>query len=433
MRLVPVVSVSVSVVVVVVAIGLAGPAVAFDKGDVCTLKAPLLVTINRPEGKVETTLDPGTDVEVVVVGDEGRTRINTGDAKGAVATRDLEAACAGTLRTCRLTRELLLFEKNRSDSRSWKLKPGASLSVLRTGKVWAHLRIDDLEGFAKTDELRPACPIAGELKITEAEPTEEVERGEGPGVLLLPLLLEGAAPAGTADLLAEAFFDRLIYYRPDAARLPTLDGSVPEENWKKHVQASAVRARSAGLAYVVVGKLGVESAGDKGVLVVSLALVEAASGTVIKALRARPTMRPEDLWAENTLAVMLPLMRTAPGARQPSGPKPAPSSKQGSRQNATSTTTANASAGPAPWFANPWGYVALGTAAAAGVGSGVVGALANADNDAANDTAPVDDDRSTLREQALVKSIASDSLAIVAGVAVVTTVVVFASRTGMEQ
>ena len=114
------------------------PAAAMDKGDVCTLKAPLLVTINRPEGKVETTLDPGTDVEVVVVGDEGRTRVTTGDAKGAVATRDLEAACAGTLQLCRLSKELMLFEKNSSDSRSWKINPGAALSVLRTGKVWAH-------------------------------------------------------------------------------------------------------------------------------------------------------------------------------------------------------------------------------------------------------------------------------------------------------
>ena len=412
------------------------PAAALEKGDVCTLKAPLLVTINRPEGKVETTLDPGTDVEVVVVGDEGRTRVSTGDAKGAVATRDLEAACAGTLQLCRLTKDLFVFEKNRSDSRSWKIKQGAPLSVLRTGKVWAHVRVDDLEGFAKADELLPRCPLVGNSGVVketgEPAPTEEVERGEGPGVLLLPLLLEGAAPAGTADVLAETFFDRLAYYRPDAARLP-MEGA-RQLNWKKHLQDSAARAKNAGLGYVVVGKLAVESVGDKGVLVVSLALVDTGSGATVKAVRARPTLDPDDPWAETMLGVLLPLMRTAPGARQPELPKP----KRGTQGAVDGPalpvrTVANATPPPSPWFANPWGYVALGTAAAAGVGSGVVGALANADNTAANDTPPVNDERSALREQALVKSITSDSLAVVAGVAAVTTIVVFASRAGMAE
>ncbi|MDP2344924.1 MAG: hypothetical protein Q8O67_28520 [Deltaproteobacteria bacterium] len=422
---------------VVVVVGLSAlPAFALEKGDVCTLKAALMVTINRPEGKVETTLDAGTDIEVVVVGDEGRTRINTGDAKGAVATRDLEAACAGTLQMCRLTKELILFEKNRSDSRSWKIKQGAPVSVLRTGKVWAHVRVDDLEGFAKADELTPRCPLISGSDVKETgEPgaTEEVERGEGPGVLLLPLILEGAAPVGTADVLLDSFFDRLAYYRPDAARLP-IEGA-RDLNWKKHVADSAARGRGAGLAYVVVGKLAVETVADKGALVVSLALVDTASGATLKAVRARPTMKAEDTWAESTLFVLLPLMRTAPGARQPEGPKFAPQKgpKAGAVTPSTNAGSANASAGPAPWFANPWGYVALGTAAAAGVGSGVVGALANADNTAANEAPPVDDDRSTLRESALVKGIASDSLAVVAGVAVVTTIVVFASRAGMAE
>ncbi len=440
------------VVVAVAGILVSLPAQAMDKGDVCTLKAALLVTINTPDGKIETALDPGTDVELVVVGDEGRSRINTGDAKASVATRDLEAACAGTLQLCRLKDELLLFEKNRSDSRSWKIKRGAPVSVLRSGKVWAHLRVDDLEGFAKADDLKTRCPLdAGGRIKDDAEPiTDEVERGEGPGVLFLPLLLEGAAPAGVADQLAEGFFERLTVYRPDAGRLASEGdrSSTGAAAWKKHVADSAARARRAGLAYVVVGKVGIEAAtvapggaaaggGGGANLVVSVAVVDSQNGLTLKAVRTRPLTaanKPVEGWADQLLASLLPPLRAAPGGRLPAPPK------TGTKPTSTTTpeqplTVREASATPAaaPWFANPWGYVTLGGAVAAGVGSGVVGALANTDNTAANDTPPVDDQRSALRSQALGKAVASDALAVTAAVATVATVVVFAGRVGMAE
>jgi hypothetical protein len=438
-----------AVVVVALALGLSAGAHAFERGETCTLKAPLLITINTPAGTLETTLDPGGDVEVLAVGDEGRLRVGTGDAKGSVATRDLEAACAGTLQMCRLSQEMLVFEKNRSDSKSWKLKAGAPVSVLRTGKVWAHVWVTDIEAFAKVDDLRPRCPLnggGGAVKETGAEPvTEEVDRGDGPGVLFLPFLVEDGAPIGIADQLADVFFDRLAVYRPDAARLAD-DGDRTTKNattWRKHVTERAARARGAGLAYVVVAKVGVApkdanagAAAGSG-LVVSLVIVDAKTGTTVgKGLRARPSGRADDPWADTLLYTYLPLLRQAPGARLPPAPKASATTTPTSTTPSTSptsptSTTASIGAEPVPWFANPWGYVALSGAVAAGAAAGVVGNLATVDNAAANAAAPVDPERRALRESAFVNAVAADSLAVVAGVAAVTSVAVFATRAGI--
>jgi hypothetical protein len=429
-----------------VALFAAPAAWAFERGDVCTLKAPIAMTINDRTGRVETTLDAGTDVEVVAVGDEGLLRISNGDTKGSVATRDLEAACAGTLQMCRLNAELIVYERNTSESRNWKIKRGAPVNVLRTGKVWAHVRIESLEAYAKADELNGRCPLerGGSLLAAGEEPvTEEVERGEGPGVLLLPFLVEGAAPLGVADTLSDTFFERLDFYRPDAARLgDDGDRKLESGGWKKHVNARAARARGASLSYVVVAKLAVDPAPaaspTAATLVLSLAIIDAKTGATVKGVRAKPTLKPEDTWADTMLGVLLPLMRQAPGARMPAPPKlpatqPTSTTTTPTTTTAPSPTMANATPAAWPWFGNPWGYVALGGAVAAGVGSGVTGALANADNDAANAAAAVSDDRQALRSQALVKAVASDSLAVVAAVAAVTSVVVFAGRVGLAE
>ena len=200
--------------------------------------------------------------------------------------------------------------------------------MLRTGKVWAHVRFDDLVGFAKADELLPNCTLMsgkkGSIRETEESAIEDVDRGEGPGVLLLPLLVEDGAPAGTADVLLESFYDRLAYYRPDAGRLP-LEGA-RELVWKKHVQDSAARALKAGLAYVVVGKLGIEEGAKPGFLL-SMMLIETATGTTLKAVRARPTLNPKDTWAESSIKALLPFLSTAPGVRQPQVPKLPPATR----------------------------------------------------------------------------------------------------------
>lgn len=418
------------IVMLVLIVAAALPAGAVEKGDVCRVKTALPMIVNRPQGRIETSVDRGVEVTVLAVGDEGRSRVTTGDATGSVSTRDLEAACAGTLQLCKVVDDVTLYEKTRSDSQAWNMKPGAMVSVLRSGKVWSHVRSEDLEGFVKADELRGRCALeTGGVVVDTEEPelTEEVERGEGPGILFLPFIIEGAAPVGDVDDVGDLFFDRLGAYRPDAARLPlTIDR---KSRWRTHAESARARARATGFAYALIGKVGVEDDGGKGVLVLSIALLDTKSGRVLKGARVRPTARIDDTWPENVLSALLPLTASAPNGRTPPPPaSPMP----------TTTPTADAPGpviddGPTPWFANVTGYVFLGLTAGAGVGAGVVGMMAMDLNDRANATPPVDEARGALREQALPFAIASDALTVAAVGLGITTVAVFASRAGLDE
>lgn len=410
------------------------PSWAMERDETCTLQAPLPIIINRPEGRLEATVDRGVEVTVLVVGDEGRSRVTTGDATGSVATLDLEAACEGTLQVCRLEKTVMMYAKTRSDSQAWRLKPGATLSVLRSGKSWAHARVDDLEGFIKAEDIKGACRgIAGGALENTAEPeiTVEVERGEGPGVLFLPFLLEGATPAGAADGIGDLLFERLAAYRPDAARLP-LSTARAAGTWKAHVQTASAQARAAGFAYVLVGKVGIESIDGKGALVLSTAMVDAKASKIIKGVRMRPTTRLDDPWPEHLLATVLPLIADAPGGKVPAAPRGPVTTSPTTPGTTAPKTMGSALAEPAPWFANPWGYLVAGGAVAVGAGAGVAGWLSIDENAAANGTTPLDGARGERRERALQLGITSDALTAAAVVTGIATVVVFASRAGMD-
>jgi hypothetical protein len=438
-----------SILAFLVVVVVASSASAMEPGDKCKLKTPLEITMNRAGGVIEESLDVGTVVELLSVSDQnGIARITSGDVKGNVAAVDLESACTGTLRTCTLSSAIIMYEQNRSDSKSWRVKPGADVSILKKGKTWAAVRVGDLQGFVKTDEVGPACaakkaaPDSDDGNNTSEAPTtpaaqESVDRGDGPGVLFLPFGLDGAAPAGSADALAEALWERLSYYRPDAARLGA-DASARDKPWKDLVAASAKRAHGVETAYVIVGRLSIEAPSpdapleDKNLL--QLAVVDSKSGHVLKGVRIRPTTKASDPWAEKVLADLLPAMATAPGAKVPTkadklevpaAPQPTPGSPPAKHTDATPTP-------PTPWFANGWGYAALAGTALFGAGSGVAGRLALDDNARANDTVQIDPRRATLRNGALGEAITADSLGVVAVGAGVTTIVVFATRAGLS-
>jgi hypothetical protein len=403
---------------------------ALDRGDVCTLKAPLPMVVNRKQGRVEATIDRGVDVTVVTVGDEGRTRVTTGDATGSVATRDLEAACAGTLQVCKLTQPVTLYAKTRSDSQAWRLKTGGLVSVLRSGKVWAHVRVDDLEGFTDATDLRDHCVIdAGGSVSDAAEPelSEEIARGEGPGILWLPFIVEGAAPVDDVDAVGVLFYDRLAAYRPDAAPVPL---NLPRTSkWKAYAEAARTRAKASGFAFAMIGKVEVADIEGKGTLVASIAIIDAKSGRVLKGVRIKPTTRFADLWPEIVLSALLPYAGSAPNSTPVVAP---PEEPLPMLQTPPPPPRPLQIVEDAPWFANPWGYVTLVAAVGAGVGAGVVGSMAMEANDAANAAPPISDDRASLRRQALPLALGADGLAVVGVGMVVATVAVFASHAGMD-
>lgn len=445
-------------VAVVLTVSLAAP--ALERGDTCVLKSPLAVAIKQKAGRLESTLEKGTAIEVIGVSDGGSARIRAGELKGDVSAADLEGACSGTLRLCRLTSEVMMFEQNRSDSKSWRLKVDATVSVLKKGKTWAAVRVGDLRGFVKSDDIQGACtadPSAvapksngGSASEPEVDPNvEAVERGEGPGVLLLPFALEGAAPAGNADTLLGALFDRTAFFRPDAARLPLDDGTARTLDWRALVQAGAKRAKGADTAYVIVGRLALEAAkpgaaaGTTGGAPASaerhllqLGVVDAKKGIVLKAIKIRPTLDVRDNWADKALAALLPLVAAAPNSKMPV----VEGGFEIARVNETDSPVppkaplkpVDEEHGPTSSIANPWGWAAIGGAAALGAGAGIAAVLALDENERANAISAANPESAERRNTALTEAITSDALTVAAVGVGVTGLVVFATRAGLD-
>jgi hypothetical protein len=417
------------------------PARALDVGQSCTLKAPLPASVTTGRGTAESMLDRGAEVSVVFVGAEGRSRVSTNGMSAVVASSDLDAACAGTLRLCRASSLFLLYEHNRSDSIASSVPPGTPVSILRAGKVWAHMRAGAVQGYATVADIGAHCRSDDASALNEADSTgpatEIVERGEGPGVLFMPFLLEGGAAAGVADSLGEGLFERLSYYRPDVGRLaPTAERTGA---WKQYLTHASERARAAGLAFALVGRVGPDDAAgaakDAG-LVVSVALVDSATGRTVKGVRARPGAGDvAHAWTEPVLLALVPLLPAAPGSRLPvdrsvTPARPTPAADAGPGPTTTVRTTGET--WHTPWFANPWGWLTLGGAVAAGVGAGVVGNGVVTLNDAANATAPIDPQRQALRSQAWQQALVADALTGTAVVVGVGALVVFAAGVGVD-
>jgi hypothetical protein len=433
-----------SLVVVVTMLAMAPGAHALVAGDACSLKATLPVIVQSGGTNVPTTFDAGTDVRLLYVEDSGgRGRISNGAVRGVVTMRELEAACAGTLRLCRATSAFSLFERNRSDSRSWPVSPGTAVSVLRAGKVWAHLLVAEKEGFATVVDVNGRCSAddGGATEPSErphaddasGAPVEDVERGEGPGILVLPFVLDDGAPVPVADRLAATFDEHLRTYRPDVGHLPLLGSRTVA--WKDHVDGAIKRARAVGLAYALLARVSPEPAGkaDGGGLVVSIAVIDVASGKTLKGVRAHPTSLDDDSWSDPALASLLPAIAPAPGGRLPSVH---PTTATTTTEPASSTTPKVATTGEgwsAPWFANPWGYLALGAAIGSGVGAWYVGQAALEANAAANATPSIDDKRAERRADALQQAVIADGLTATSALSGIAAVAIFAARVGIGE
>lgn len=421
----------------------AAPSMAVESGDTCKVRAQLKITMKGAAGTIDATIDRGTLVEVLSVGDQGFARVRAGEMVGSVSTLDLESACTGALRTCKLKAPVLMYEENRSDSKSYRLKEGASLSILKRGKTWAAVRIEDLSGFVKTDDVAKSCVAdddGGDTKGggDQGAGIEAVDRGEGPGLLVLPFHVEGAAPIGPADALLDVLFDRTLYFRPDTGRVG-VDGPRGLA-WTAQVEAAAKRARGAEMAFALVGRLALEPPSKDDPLteryLLQIALVDAKTGKVLKGARVRPTLRPEDDWPDRLLAALLPVLPAAPDTRPPPTPgqktELTPDTRPMPATPAPVPAPAPSDQGPA-WYGNGWGYAALGTAAAVGAGAGVTGYLALTQNDAANARVQTDPERPNQRNQALALAITADALSVTAIAAAVTGVVVFATGFGLPE
>ncbi len=287
---------------------------ALRPGDRCTLNAPISVVMNSAGGRVELTLEKGVAVVVEESG-EVRTVVSAGTTSGTVPTSELAQACAAPAVKCKLRASLTMYEQTRSDSKAWHLKPGSVVAVVRSGKVWSQLQVAELEGFSLQEDVKSVCVAIVERPV-EVEEVAPVERGDGPGVIYIPFLIDGSIPVGEVDAAGELFFDRLSVYRPDAARLPA-PSSRAAVKWKTHTDAAAATARGAGVAYAIIGQASRDPEGGRTALIINLVVVDAHTKKVLKGIKIRPTKKPTDPWLDNALAVLLPHVASAPGARPP--------------------------------------------------------------------------------------------------------------------
>jgi hypothetical protein len=298
-------------------LSLALPVHALDAGETCTLGAPLPVKIETRAGTIESLLDKGTVMHVVVKGDTGMSQVEGGEVRGFAVSVDVDAACAGTLQLCALRNDLVVYEQNSSDSASTHVKTGTTMRVLKQGKTWAVVHVGDSYGFARTPELKSACMTSSGAAVTDTPDTDsgiDLERGEGPGLLLTPFTIDPGLPTGRVDAAFNALWAQASFFRPDAGRsTPPSSTKARDVKWKAQVDASVERARAAGFAFVLVG----HAAADGTAFSVELALIDVATGKSVKGVRVHPTSSRDDPWAENALAVLLPFMPAAPRSRFP--------------------------------------------------------------------------------------------------------------------
>jgi hypothetical protein len=334
-----------------------------------------------------------------------------------------------------------MFEKNRSDSRSFKIKEGADVSLLKRGKVWAAIRVGDLVGFVDSKEIARNCKSTAPEEVVVFDesidgPVASVERGDGPGVLLLTFSLEGNAPTGVADAYFQNLWERTGLYRPDAGKLD--DESLRKLPWKKAVDASLQRAKGADMAYVLIGRVSIDDTPPPAGQVVAesyvlqLGIYDTKSGKLLKGVRVKPSTRLDDRWAENALSKLLPEIAAAPGSRNPEPPRQVEVAQPAEQAPTTARGPSEGAWVERSWLANPYGFVALGVGLLAGGGGAALAFIALDENEQANATPAVNDARAERRSDALWKGATADALGVVAVAALATSAVVFITRAGIE-
>lgn len=328
-----------SIVVALVASFVSAPSDAATKGDRCKIKAPLPMLLRGPNGSVEATVEQGTVVELLSDGDGGRAVLRAEDMLGTVSMLDFESACRGTFEQCSAQTAMVIYEEKRRDSPSRKVRAGTVINILERGKAWTTVRHVDEMGYVTNAVLAEQCskgpavtsdeddPTPNDAEGEVADITEDIPRGDGPGVLFLPFHAEGSATLRDADVYGETLYARLSYYRPDAGHASDV-GRKRRISMTDMVAEAAKRAKNAEMAYAVIGRLDMAAAPDAPAgsspdrAVVQVALVDAQSGKVMKAVKARPADKRENKWAELLLYNMLPFLAPAPGARPSEYTKP---------------------------------------------------------------------------------------------------------------
>jgi hypothetical protein len=279
--------------------------------DNCVIKVPLPVIMRSGGGEVEGSLPPGTEVTISGTGE--RVKARSGASVVSASRGDWLAACAGTLRMCTSRQATSLFSEARSDAAAETVPPQTELHIRRSGKVWAEVgttRSDS--GYVMVSALRSCVRTAGTEAVAPDDNgvVEFIERGEGPGVWVAPLVGDGIVPAAMVDGFGSQLFDVWARSRPDAAAMPASDGAL---DGAARLREQLAHARRVGMAYVVAGRVFAVNGSD--VVAIEASVYDTATNKQLKGVRIKPGERAE--WAIDVVRTCWPHLRQANGQVQP--------------------------------------------------------------------------------------------------------------------
>ncbi len=410
-----------------------------DAGQECRLSGPLVVKLrNSVQGSVETELSAGTPITITEPGLQF-SRLMSGEVEALAPTSALEAVCAAAVERCVLQDAIKMATERsgRKKQKVFKVKKGATLSVLERGKQRSRVVVGGVLGRVNTDHLDEKCKTLPATKGSEASGKPRAGGGGGtsaaviapaPAGVRVAVLAFSLAPSGSA-VDARAFEDdltsALLKRRGDVMgpRDPRPDAKARLSDAKKHLSEAAQIGAQMNVPYVITGQLGRD--GEHRVL--SLSVYDIKAGRVVRTLRARPTYHKQDPWADVTSGFLNEVLPGGTKYVPPQGdeePEPVPAAPlpKASAKGAWSD-------GP-PWYTNGLAYTSLGAGVLLATGGALTGYWASTDVAARNSTTLTDGSRRELANAAMTKAIVADSLYATAALAAVASVVFFV--TGLD-
>jgi hypothetical protein len=275
----------------------------------CVLRAPMPVHIHTKHGDVEAAWPVGT--EVTSIGTGALVRVRAGATTGTAQRATLAAACEGQLRTCQSRAPVSMYAEARSDSTAQELPMGTQLHIRRSGKLWAEVGTQRSgEGFVLVGALR-GCAAEPGVAVANNDSTdvvESVERGEGPGIWVVPLRGDARIPAGIVDGLGGQLWDVFGRARPDAVRA----ASEGEDAAKTQLSALLLQAQQKQLAYVLGGRAVLAADGQ---INLEVSVYDVKARKQLKGVRVVPASNAE--WPAEVTLALWDHMRSSPGQQRP--------------------------------------------------------------------------------------------------------------------
>lgn len=307
------------------ALALASPTARAElsSGDDCRLSKPLLVKLrNSVQGSVETELPRGTEITISDAGLQV-SRIQSGEVEALASTSSLEAVCAVPRARCVLTEPIKMATERSprgGKSKVFKVKAGATLSILERGPSRSRVLVGNVRGRVNTEHLDEKCRQLAEgasAPVTAAATVGSVTPpAAGTRVAVLPFVVAKNASAVDARVFEDRITEALQKRRRDVVgpKDPRPAASERLADPKQHLATDGQVGAQLGVPYVVAAHL----SGQGKARVLSLSVVDVRSGRVVRTVRARPTHREADPWADVSSGF---LHEVLPGGAKHRGPK----------------------------------------------------------------------------------------------------------------